>query len=42
VQTVRVRHRYRVAGKFTVSLRWRDQRGHFNTAKMDVVTLHSQ
>jgi hypothetical protein len=38
-RTIHVRHHYHVAGTFTVSLRWIDQRGHFNTAKLPVVVL---
>jgi hypothetical protein len=38
-RSIHIRHHYRVAGTFTVALRWRDQRGHFNTAKLPVVVL---
>jgi hypothetical protein len=38
-RTIHIRHHYRVAGTFTVALRWRDQRGHFNTTKLPIVVL---
>jgi hypothetical protein len=32
-----VRHRYQIAGSYTISLRWRDQHGHFNAATLPIV-----
>jgi hypothetical protein len=38
-RTIHIRHHFHGAGRFTVSLRWRDQRGRFNTAKLPIVVL---